>query len=45
MTIALVAHDTKKELMVQFCIAYCGILAHHTICATDSTGRLVAEPA
>ena len=29
--------------MVQFGIAYCGILAHHTICATDSTGRLVAE--
>ena len=43
MNIALIAHDRKKELMVQFCIAYCGILAHHTICATDSTGRLVAE--
>ena len=26
MTIALTAHDAKKELMVQFCIAYCGIL-------------------
>ena len=43
MNIALMAEDSKKELMVQFCIAYCGILAHHTICATDSTGRLVAE--
>ena len=26
MNIALIAHDTKKELMVQFCIAYCGML-------------------
>ena len=24
MNIALIAHDAKKELMVQFCIAYCG---------------------
>jgi len=29
MNIALMAHDGKKELMVQFCIAYCGILAEH----------------
>lgn len=29
MTIALVAHDTKKELMVQFCIAYRQILSEH----------------
>ena len=43
MNIALLAHDRKKELMVQFCIAYCGILAGHTICATNTTGRLVAE--
>ena len=37
MNIALIAHDAKKELMVQFCIAYCGILSKHT------TGKLVAE--
>jgi len=37
------AHDRKKELMVQFCIAYCGILAGHSICATNTTGKLVAE--
>ena len=43
MNIALMAEDSKKELMVQFCIAYCGILAQHTICATDTTGRLVTE--
>lgn len=43
MTIALIAHDSKKELMVQFCIAYCGILSHHTLVATGTTGRTVAE--
>ena len=43
MNIALMAHDRRKELMVQFCIAYCGILAGHSICATNTTGRLVSE--
>ena len=43
MNIALLAHDRRKELMVQFCIAYCGILARHTISATNTTGRLVTE--
>ena len=43
MNIALIAHDSKKELMTQFCIAYCGILSHHSICATGTTGKLVAE--
>lgn len=43
MNIALIAHDAKKELMVQFCIAYCGILSRHTICATGTTGKLVAD--
>ena len=43
MKIALIAHDAKKELMVQFCIAYCGILSRHTLCATGTTGKLVSE--
>lgn len=43
MNIALLAHDRKKELMVQFCIAYCGILSGHSLCATNTTGRLVSE--
>ena len=43
MNIALIAHDSNKELMVQFCIAYCGILSHHDIRATGTTGKLVAE--
>ena len=38
MNIALIAHDRKKELMVQFCMAYCGILAKHNICATCTNG-------
>lgn len=43
MNIALIAHDRKKELMVQFCMAYCGILAKHNLCATGTTGKLVSE--
>ena len=43
MNITLMANDKKKELMVQFCIAYKGILARHSLSATATTGRLVAE--
>lgn len=43
MNIAVIAHDAKKELMVQFCIAYCGVLSRHKIFATGTTGKLVAE--
>ena len=43
MTIALIAHDAKKELMIQFCIAYCGVLSRHKLCATGTTGKLVSE--
>ncbi len=43
MNIALIAHDAKKELMVQFCIAYCGILSSHNLCATGTTAKLVSE--
>jgi len=43
MNIALVAHDRKKELMLQLCIAYKGILSGHTLYATATTGKLVSE--
>ena len=43
MNIGLIAHDSKKELMVQFCIAYCGIMSHHNLCSTGTTGKLIAE--
>ena len=45
MTIALIAHDSKKELMVQFCMAYRHILEQHRLLATGTTGRLVEENA
>ncbi len=43
MDIAIIADDKKKELMTQFCIAYCGILCKHRLCATDITGKYIAE--
>ena len=43
MEIALIADDAKKELMTQFCIAYCGILSKHKLCSTSITGRYIAE--
>ena len=43
MEIAIIADDTKKELMTQFCIAYCGILSKHSLCATNITGKYIAE--
>ena len=43
MNITLMAHDKKKELMVQFCTAYKSILSKHSLSATAATGRLVSE--
>ena len=43
MNITLMAHDKKKELMVQFCKAYKSVLSKHNLSATATTGRLVAE--
>ena len=43
MEIAIIADDNKKELMAQFCIAYCGILSRHHICATNTTGKYISE--
>lgn len=43
MNIALIAHDKKKEDMVTFCIAYKNILEKHKLCATGTTGKLIAE--
>ena len=43
MNIALMSHDNKKDLMVQFCTAYAGILSRHHIYATNTTGHMVAE--
>ncbi|MBE6555138.1 MAG: methylglyoxal synthase [Ruminococcaceae bacterium] len=43
MEIAIVAADMKKELMTQFCIAYCGILSKHNLCATSITAKYISE--
>ena len=43
MNIGLIAHDSKKTLMQNFCIAYRGILSRHELFATETTGRLVEE--
>ncbi len=43
MKIGLVAHDAKKALMQNFCIAYRGILLKNELYATMTTGTLVEE--
>ena len=43
MNIAFLAHDKKKELMVQFCTAYKSVLMKHSLFATATTGRLIAD--
>ncbi len=43
MEIAIIAENNKKELMAQFCIAYCGILRNHHLCATHITGKYISD--
>ena len=43
MNIAIMSHDNRKDLMVQFCTAYAGILSQHNLYATNTTGHMVAE--
>ena len=43
MNIAFLAHDKKKELMVQFCTAYKSVLMKHSLYATATTGRLIVD--
>ena len=43
MDIAIIADDNKKELMAQFCIAYCGILSRHHLMATHITGKYISD--
>lgn len=45
MNVGLIAHDSKKKLMQNFCIAYRGILSKHSLFATGTTGRLIEEVA
>ncbi len=43
MNIAFLAHDKKKELMIQFCTAYKSVLSKHNLYATATTGRLISD--
>ncbi len=43
MNVAFIAHDTKKKLMQNLCIAYRSILVHHELYATGTTGRLIED--
>jgi methylglyoxal synthase len=43
MEIAIISSDTKKLLMTEFCMAYCGILSRHQLCATAITGKYISE--
>ena len=43
MTIAILAHDSRKELALQFCTAYSAILSRNTVIATGTTGRMLAQ--
>ena len=43
MEIAFIASDSKKELIAEFCIAYCGVLSRHKLYATATTARYIHE--
>ena len=43
MNIAIMSHDNKKDLMVQFCTAYAGIQSRHNLFSTHTTGHMVAD--
>ncbi len=42
-TIALIAHDRKKEIMVAFVRQHQALLSKHNLIATATTGRLIKE--
>ena len=43
MNIALIAHDNRKNLMENLCVAYRHILSKHTIYSTGTTGKLIED--
>ncbi|MBO4343785.1 MAG: methylglyoxal synthase [Clostridia bacterium] len=43
MEIAIIASDRKKELMMEFCLAYKAILSKHNLYATESTGKYISD--
>jgi len=45
MKIALIAHDVKKEELINLAIAYRGVFSNHTLIATGTTGSRLREEA
>jgi methylglyoxal synthase len=43
MNIALIAHDNKKDQLVQFATAYQAIFSKHHLFATGTTGQRISE--
>ena len=43
MKIALIAHDRKKDDLIQFVVAYKGILKEHQLFATGTTGQRIID--
>lgn len=43
MNIGIIAHNSKKSLIEDFCIAYKGILSKHEVYATGTTGRRIED--
>lgn len=43
MNVALLAHDNKKKLMENLCVAYRHILSRHTLYATGTTGQMIEQ--
>lgn len=43
MNIALIAHDKKKDLIIEFAKTHYQYLKEHTLFATGTTGKLIIE--
>ena len=43
MNLGFIAHDSKKQLMQNFCIAYKNMLKKHNLFATGTTGQFIED--
>ena len=41
--IALIAHDNKKQELIEWCLKNKEILEHHFLCGTGTTAKMVAD--
>ena len=42
-SIALIAHDNKKQEIIDWCLANKQILEHHFLCGTGTTAKMIAD--